>query len=512
MHPSADAFLQRVVAGRWRLLEVLDATEHGAAYRVETLDAGRVARLELWEARHVAGRGELARFERGARTLSRLRHERCLSLVDFGAHEGRPFLVSDLPEGKPLRDQLGSPELTVPRALSLALQLCEGLRHLHGHGVVHRALRPDNLWVTQAAGTDLLKIGLPRMGQITAASGAAGARFYLPPETPAGKPDHRADLYAAGMVLYVMCAGREPSAEVMDAVCGGAPVRPARAAAPERAIGEELERVILRAVAPSPEVRFQTADELLLALQSAGARAMTPKPRAAQRPRRRTAVVAGAFATVALLCAGAWRSGGRGPSGAPAAEAAPAPRQPEPAAAVVAAPPRAPSPAPARDPSPADAPGLGPPPAAPPAAASAGAPSQREHDEIWSLLDSGRLKEGAARIGALAARDPDGAWPLLARGVLYYRKYWRRDAVRQWQLALERDPEVRHDPQFGAYLCFMLDRAWQEAGVTDLLDRLGANAVPLLDQCVASAKSAELRALASRALAHLRPSGRRARR
>ena len=91
MHPRPDAFLHQVVGGRWRLLEVLGATEHGAAFRVETLENGRPARLELWDQRHVERPGELARFEREARTLSRLRHERCLSLVAFGTHEGRPF-------------------------------------------------------------------------------------------------------------------------------------------------------------------------------------------------------------------------------------------------------------------------------------------------------------------------------------------------------------------------------------------------------------------------------------
>src|SRR4051812_527258 len=147
MHPGPEAFLNQVVARRWRLLEVLCATEHGAAFRVEAVEDGRVARLELWDQRHVEGRGELARFEREARTLSRFRHERCLSLLAFGAHEGRPFLVSELPDARALSDELGKAELSVARAVALGLQLCEGLQHLHRHGAVHRALLPENLWV-----------------------------------------------------------------------------------------------------------------------------------------------------------------------------------------------------------------------------------------------------------------------------------------------------------------------------------------------------------------------------
>ncbi len=154
MHRGPEAFLHQVVGGRWRLLEVLGPTEHGTAFRVETLDGRAAGRTELWDPRHVERRGELARFEREARTLSRLRHERCFSIVAFGTHEGRPFLVSDLPAGASLREALGRPELTVRRALSLGLQLCEGLVHLHGHGVVHRALLPENVWVAESPAMD----------------------------------------------------------------------------------------------------------------------------------------------------------------------------------------------------------------------------------------------------------------------------------------------------------------------------------------------------------------------
>ncbi len=509
MHRGPDTFLHQVVGGRWRVLEVVEATADQAAFRVETLEDERLARLELWDRRHVEGRGELARFEREARTLSRLRHERCLSIVAFGAHEGCPFLVSELPDGKSLRDELGNPELTVAAALALGLQLCEGLRHLHRHGVAHRALLPENVWATETPAGGRLKMGPPRIGHTTAAPEATRRRLFLPPERSAGKPDRRADLYAAGMLLYVMCTGREPAADAVAAIASGAPVPAPRAVSPERAISKELERVILRAVAPSPGLRFETADELLAALQSVGAHLGNPKRRAGQRPPGRTAMVAAAFAVVAVLGAGALRSsGGHGPRVSASAEAA-QPRSP-PAKAAVAPPAFPPAPMAARPTEPA------PEPAAearsarvPPIATTAsGEPSRDERSEIWSLLESGRLDEGATRLKPLVARAPDAAWPRFALGVLYYRKYWRGDSVRQWKLALAQDPELRLDPQFGAYLCFMLDDAWQEAGMAELLDRLGAGAEPLLDRCVESAKSPRMRASASRALARLRRSRR----
>jgi hypothetical protein len=505
---ASDALLHQVVGGRWRLLDVLYPTEHGAAYRVEALEDGRLCRLELWDQRHVERRGELARFEREARSLSRLRHERYLSVVAFGVHEGRPFLVSELPKGKALRDELGNAELTVTRAVALGLQLCEGLAHLHRHGMAHRVLLPEDLWLAPSPAGDLLKIGLPHIAETQEddRTDATRHRLYRPPQRSAARLDQRADLYAAGMLLYVMCTGREPPDEVIAATAGGAPVPPPRTVSPERGISEALERVILRAVAPAPDVRFGTADELIAALQSTGARPTTPKRRPTQPPRKRTAMVAAAFATIAILGVGALRGSGRpSPSAPPVAQAAQ-----HPGVATEAARPRlAMVTPPVAEPRPsitAQAPAL------PPVAIATRAPAPDERSEIWSLLDSGRLDEGATRIKSLVAMDPDAAWPRFALGVLFYRRYWRHDSIQQWRQALAQSPEIRNDPQFGAYLCFMLDDTWKAAGVTELLNQLGAEAVPLLDHCAASAKTPRLRAWASHTLAQLRRTDRRFRR
>jgi hypothetical protein len=364
--------------------------------------------------------------------------------------------------------------------------------------VVHRALRPDNLWVAPSPAADLVKIGPPRLGQAKDASDGVG-RLFVPPDRPSGRPDHRADLYAAGMLLYVMCTGRMPAPDVAAAIAGGASVPPPRTVAPERGISEALERVILRAVAPSPDVRFKSADELLSALLGTGARAATPKRPSAQRPLGRMAVIATACAAAAVLGAGALSSSGRGGPSAPrTAQAAEVRSVPSAEVPILAPPPVAAPPVKAA-------------PAAPSLPAPPAASSPDEHKEIWALLESNRLDEAARRLKPMVVRDPDAAWPRFALGVFYYRKYWRQDAVRQWQQAVAQDPEIRRDPQFGAYLCFMLDDAWAAAGMTELLDRLGTKALPLLSQCAESAKTPRLRALAVRASSRLRSADARSR-
>jgi hypothetical protein len=153
--------------------------------------------------------------------------------------------------------------------------------------------------------------------------------------------------------------------------------------------------------------------------------------------------MAAAFATLAVLGAGALRSsGGQAPSPSLPAQAAQPPRMPprtavEPrslARPTIAAPPVEP----AQD----AAPGAVPARAAPVVATISATPPHGERSDIWSLLESGRLDEGATRK-PLVADNPEAAWPRFALGVLYYQRHWRGDSLKQWQLALEHDPEIR---------------------------------------------------------------------
>jgi len=123
------------------------------------------------------------------------------------------------------------------------------------------------------------------------------------------------------------------------------------------------------------------------------------------------------------------------------------------------------------------------------------------------LLDRRRLDAAAVRISRLIAQDPQAAWPHLARGDLYYQRFWRRDTVEEWELAVTRDPQLRHDPRFAGRVCTTLDAKWEAAGIMRLVTALGDDAVPLLRRCLASAKKPRLRAGASRALDRLATGG-----
>jgi hypothetical protein len=136
--------------------------------------------------------------------------------------------------------------------------------------------------------------------------------------------------------------------------------------------------------------------------------------------------------------------------------------------------------------------------------ASGGVPPAAARAEIWRLLERWELDAAQARIGPLVVEHPQEPWPHLARAELFFRRYWRRDSVREWLLALERDPALAKDAHLGARLCRMLDAQWEAAGVGQLIARLGKEAAPLLRSCVATADTPGLRSQASRALRRVR--------
>jgi hypothetical protein len=519
--PGRPEMVGVIIGERWRVVEALGPTARGASFRVEELENGRAGKLDLWDARHLAERGRLAQLEREARIVSQLQHPRCLALFQFGVDDGRPFYVWEPGPGKRLSEELGKPELTVARAVGIGLQVLEGLRHLHAHGVVHRALTADNVVLGTSLTGDAVWVGPPQMGVTgpgdRAAEAPADAAFH-PPERKTGRPDHRGDIYAAGMLLYAMCTGRVPS----PAAPGKAHPTP-RTAAPDSAIDDALERTVMRAIAPAPDGRFQTADDFMGALQRRTAvdparlRPALPQPRSG---RRRMAVLVGGALALVLIGAVAVLRGRPPRRTAPTATEPPAVTATEPPAVTPAPPPPAVATAPPRPPAvPPPAPAPTPPPVAPPAPAeraappppptrapprAAAVPSAAERAEIGSLLEAGSLDAADRRITPLITSHPDAAWPHLARADLYFLRRWRRNAVLEWERALELDPALRHDRGLAIRVCAILDAKWEEAGVPRLLVRLGPESGPLLRRCVASASNPRQRADAQRALARLR--------
>lgn len=300
---------------RYRIVRELGRGESSIVYEVEHLDLGSKFAVKVITGEHSRSPEFARRFRREARVLSRLAHEGLATIHDVGqTKDGRLFCVMELLEGETLEAFLAREKgVDWREALSLASRALCALEVTHAAGLVHRDLKPANLFLTTprapSGGLRVLDFGLARgveepEGGSTEASSCAsftlfGTPEYMAPEQAAsGQIDARADLYALGCVLYEMLTGRLPfvgpsSVAILDAKIKGNPERPCDRA-PTRQIPLPVDDLVCRALARHPSMRFQTATEMRIAIDT-----LLQSP-AKQRAGRR-ALAASTFAALAVL-------------------------------------------------------------------------------------------------------------------------------------------------------------------------------------------------------------------
>ncbi|HWE31320.1 MAG TPA: serine/threonine-protein kinase, partial [Polyangia bacterium] len=279
--PAVDPIVGQTVDGRWHVLRQIGTGAVGAVYLAERAKLGRQVALKLLHPEYLSNNEYVRRFAREARALSRLQHINCVSILDVGTHEFRPYIVMDLVNGPSLTEEMGTPEMSPTRAVALVRQMLDGLEHAHGHGIIHRDLKPDNIIVTEVAGVGevvkILDFGFAHVNDSRLSQSNArlvpGTPSYMSPEQAKGeKTDLRTDLYSAGVMLYELVVGFKPFvagdiAEMLQKQQFEAPIPP-RQAALGRRISEPLERVILRALEKERDARFADAAAFRAALDA----------------------------------------------------------------------------------------------------------------------------------------------------------------------------------------------------------------------------------------------------
>ena len=274
--------------GRYRVVAPLGAGAMGQVYRGLALaDSAPVAIKVL---RHDLGDDAdvRERFQREGQALFGLSHPHLLHVIDFGLVDGMPYLVMELLEGCSLDRLTEQGPLAPDRALRLAEQMLEGLAFAHRHGVVHRDLKSENIFIANTPeGTDqvkLLDFGLvkftdaARWGhgrQLTVMGQVFGSPAYMAPEQCTGEPtDARSDVYSAGVILFEMLTGQWPfmveeDYQMMQAHMT-APVPALAATRGGLVVRPELDALIARAMAKRREDRFGDGAETLAALRAIG--------------------------------------------------------------------------------------------------------------------------------------------------------------------------------------------------------------------------------------------------
>jgi len=299
------------IVSHYRIQDGLGGGGMGLVYRAEDIRLGRRVALKFLPGESAKDPAALQRFEREARSASALEHPNICPIYEFGEHEGQPFIVMQLLEGRTLRELIAAgPSEQAPlqpgRLLDLAIQIADGLDAAHRQGIIHRDIKPANIFVTSQEQAKILDFGLAKLARDAAAATvnsdnelrddagtqgtaletarsstpglflsrtatAMGTLAYMSPEQIRGeKLDARTDLFSFGLVLYEMATGHrafeggiEP--DLQEAILKQEPI-PARQLNPKLPV--KLQKIIDLALQNDREARYGTAADMRADLEN----------------------------------------------------------------------------------------------------------------------------------------------------------------------------------------------------------------------------------------------------
>jgi serine/threonine-protein kinase len=314
--------------GRYEIVSLLGKGGMGEVYRARDSELDREVAIKVL-AEEVAGDSErLKRFKREAKAVAKLSHASILEIFDFGREGEVTFAVTELLEGESLRQRLDSTAggFTEAEARDITATIANGLAVAHGKGVVHRDIKPGNIFMCSDGRIKILDFGLASLHSLggdeatTASLGPAvstpgkvlGTVGYMSPEQVRGeKVDHRSDIFSLGCVLYEMLAAERPfqrdtSVETMTAILREDPTSLADSGV---AISADMERTLGRCLEKDVARRFQSAADLAFALREVGASQASADTRVAAArttPRWLSPAVISLVVAAALLLGVAW--------------------------------------------------------------------------------------------------------------------------------------------------------------------------------------------------------------
>ena len=282
--------------GPYLVLEFLQKGGMGEVYKARDKRLDRPVAIKFLPRALAADPTAVERFQREVRAASSLNHPRICTVHDVGEFQGRPFLVMEFLEGQSLRDRIAGGPLPIAELMDLAVQICDALKAAHAKDIVHRDIKPGNIFITAGGQIKILDFGLAkRSGEaralaeatvsapdeqtaatatritITRPGSIAGTLAYLSPEQARSEEvDIRTDIYSMGVVLYQMATGRptfraETSEELIGAILYQTPIKPSVLNPP---VPASLERIILKALEKAPTARYQSVADLLADLEN----------------------------------------------------------------------------------------------------------------------------------------------------------------------------------------------------------------------------------------------------
>src|SRR5581483_5144554 len=281
---SEQLSVSGLTLGQYKIGERIGSGGMATVYRGLQASLSREVAIKVLPIQFSGDPTFVERFKQEAVAVANLRHPNILAVYDFGEQNGIIYMVTEFVPGGTLADRLGSP-IPPEQVLALMAPLASALDHAHSHGIIHRDLKPSNILLAASGEPILSDFGLARLmqssGRLTASGSALGTPEYMAPEQAmGGEISAQTDIYAFGVLLFEMLTGQVPfPGETPVAIILAhlhQPPPPPRGLVPS--LPDDVETVVLKCLAKEPAARYETASDVIAALELA----LRPVQRAAE--------------------------------------------------------------------------------------------------------------------------------------------------------------------------------------------------------------------------------------
>ena len=282
----SDIISPNTTIGQYRIVSKIGEGGMGEVYRARDTKLGRDVAIKVLPTSLSENTDRLNRFEQEAQAAGALNHPNILVIHHIGMHDRAPYIVSELLEGETLRERIANGALPQRKSLDYGLQIAKGLAAAHEKGIIHRDIKPDNIFITDDGRVKILDFGLAKLTSTdsgvsqtevptrkvnTDPGMVMGTMGYMSPEQLKGQHvDHRSDIFSFGAILYEMLSGKrafrgDSIAETMSAILREDPPDLSET---NKTISPALERVVRHCLEKNPAERFHSARDLAFAIES----------------------------------------------------------------------------------------------------------------------------------------------------------------------------------------------------------------------------------------------------